>query len=358
MGKILHIVNSVSYDGAAILSFRIAMMTPQYQHEIISMFKGSGINEFMKNGLVCSYLLDKNSHGLNFKLKKDLALVRYLLKNKYDIIHFHGGGISILFLLTLLKGKASLIFHLHSGNITGIPFKQKVPYTYKLFYRFMDSHITKVATCEHVREFYMQQIKPSKSDSIHLIRNFTPYEFCIRNKLSFRVGYIGRIASEKNVDLFFELCRNKKLSGLNLKFAMMGDVSEQFSESVAEIVSEGAVEYFPPNLKVEGFYEMIDILIFPSGLTETMPQVILEAVSFDTAVMALKSKATEEICSKYPALVGGSDIKLYVERIEEYYYSAEYRMKLQDIHKKITNKFNRHNYYSGIVGLYESLTSK
>ncbi len=358
MVKILHILNSITYDGAAIHAFRVVKMSQQFNHNMISIFNGSAVDEFKKNSVNCSVLLKRKPEGASSKIRKIISTAIFLRKQNYDILHFHGGGISILFLLTLLKGNASLIFHLHSGNITGIPFKQKIPHTYKLFYRLMDSHLTKIAACEHVREFYVQQIKPSKRDSIHLIRNFTPYEFNIRNKLSFRVGYIGRIASEKNVDLFFELCRNKKLSELNLKFAMMGDVSEQFSDSVADIVSEGAVEYFPSSLKVEEFYETIDILIFPSTLTETMPQVILEAVSFDTAVIALKSKATEEIFSEYPGLVEGTDITLYMERIKEYYYSVEYRTRLRNIHKKIANKFNRHNYYSGIVGLYESLTNK
>ena len=358
MVKILHILNSVTYDGAAIHAFRVVKMSPQFNHYMISIFTGSAVNEFKKNGVNCSILLERKPVGVSSKIRKIISTAMFLRKQNYDMLHFHGGGISVLFLLTLFKRKASLIFHMHSGNVTGVPFKQKVPPAYRLLYRLMDSHIAKIATCEHVREFYMQQIKPSKRDSIHLIRNFTPYEFNIRNRLSFRVGYIGRIAHEKNVDLFFELCKNKKLSELNLKFAMMGDVSEQFSENVADMVSEGIIEYFPPSLKVEEFYEMIDILIFPSGLTETMPQVILEAVSFDVTVIAFKTSATKEIFGSYPMLIDKPDISFFIEKIKEYYSSEKLRLKLSAIHSEVARKFNQKQYSSKIVELYSSLASR
>ena len=355
MGKILHIVNSVSYDGAAILSLRIVMMTPQYQHEIISMFKGSGINEFMKNGIVCSYLLDKNSYGLNFKLKKDLALVRYLLKNKYDIIHFHGGGISVLLIAALLKRKASVVFHLHAGNITGIPFKLNLPAVYKFIYRNIDKRIEKVATCEHVRQYYCKEIQPWNIESVHLIRNFTPFNFISKEKPNRRIGYIGRIASEKGIKMFFAVTESVEFKLFNLKTVLMGDFSNDLNGFIRKKIDEGIVDLLSPSLCVEELYKKVDILIFPSLLTETLPLVILEAASFDVAVIAFKTSATKEIFSNYPLLVDKTDVSCFIDKIKEYYSSDALRLKLREFHREVALKFNKDEYHSQIVELYNSL---
>lgn len=356
--KILHILNSVSYDGAAISAFRIAKMLPLFDHEMISLFNGSAVNEFKKNFVNYSFLLDRKPEGVTSKIKKLIALAMLLRKQNYDIIHFHGGGISVLFLLTIIKRKASLIFHLHSGNITGMPFKQNIPQTYRLLYRLLDPHITKIGSCEHVKKFYIQQIKPRNIESVHLIRNVTPYEFRVKNEIHFRLGYIGRIDSEKGIQLFFELCQSKELLSLNLKFVMMGDVSSELIPLVEQKRIQGIIEYIPPNPKVEDFYKMIDILIFPSSLTETLPLVILEAVSFDTAVIALKSKATEEIFGQYPMLVDRFDSTLFAHKVREYYSYSESKNKLRDQHERIANQFNKRKYYSEIKDLYDSLIKK
>lgn len=358
MGKILHILNSISYDGAAILSFRIVMITPQYNHEVISVFKGSAVDEFKRNGIVCSYLLDKKSHGLNFKLKKDLALVRYLLKNKYDIIHFHGGGISALLFAILIKRGAKVIFHLHAGNVSGHPFKKKLSFVHQTLYKLLDPHLNKIATCNHVRKFYIEEIRPVKKDSIFLIQNFTPYNFTSKHKINYRIGYIGRIVNEKGIQKFLELSRSGELRNMNLKFAMIGDIESELEVKIKERSRIGEIEYDSPSINVEKFYEMIDILIFPSELTETLPLVILEAVSFDVAVIALRSKAAEEIFNDYPMLVEKPDSNLYVAKMKEYYSSPIIREQLRQHHKIAANKFNERNFSPAFVSLYESLLSR
>lgn len=330
-------------------------MTPQYNHKLISIFKGSAVDGFRHNGVVCSYFLDKNSRGLYFILKKNFALAKHLLKNKYDIIHFHGGGISVLLLAVIFRRNSKVIFHLHAGNVTGIPFKSWIPAIHKLIYRSIDKHVEKIATCEHVKKFYVEEIKPAKTEPIHLIRNFTPYNFTAKKRKNFCTGYIGRIANEKGVQLFFELCKSVELHKLNLKFAIMGDIANELDLIIKEKVSNGGMEYYSPSLKVEKFYEMIDILIFPSELTETLPLVILEAVSFDVAVIAKSSKATEEIFSSYPMLIERVEENLFIQKIKEYYSSQFIAEDLRRQHESTAAKFGKMEYCSSITSLYESL---
>lgn len=335
------------------LAHRIVKMTAQFEHEVVSIFPGSAIDEFQRDGVRVEVILKKKPRGLRGVVNKNFALNRFLRNHQYDIIHFHGGGISILLFLVLLKSKTRIIFHLHSGNITGIPFKLGLPIIYKLLYKLIDPRLEKVATCEHVKQFYTKEIKSAKTGLIHLIKNFTPFDFIPKEKLNITIGYIGRVSHEKGVQLFFDLIEDPIYKQLNLKTVLMGDVSNGIAKLIDERKSGGMIEFLSPKLNVEEFYNKVDILVFTSSLTETLPLVILEAASFDVAVIALRTNATEELLGDYPLLVDQYDVAHFLEKLNQYYSEVDCRITVRKIHQEVANKFNRKEYYSRIVELYQ-----
>lgn len=97
------------------------------------------------------------------------------------------------------------------------------------------------------------------------------------------VLYVGRLAAEKNVDLFVRSYRAMQKSNSNLKAVMVGDgpLYKQLVRENPDIVFCGMQR----GRKLATCYASADIFLFPS-LTETFGNVVLEAMASGLVVLA------------------------------------------------------------------------
>ena len=112
MKNILHIISKSSYDGAAITAYRLAKNLTDNSHTILSCYRGDAFEEFSKSGILCENLYESLQGKIFKKTIIYIKFIKHLLKNKYDIIHYHQGGILFLFFFnSIWKKSKSYISH-------------------------------------------------------------------------------------------------------------------------------------------------------------------------------------------------------------------------------------------------------
>lgn len=97
------------------------------------------------------------------------------------------------------------------------------------------------------------------------------------------VLYVGRLAVEKNIDLFLSTYRKMKQASNNLKAVIIGDgpLYKKLAHENPDVIFCGMQR----GRKLAAFYASADIFLFPSE-TETFGNVLLEAMASELAVVA------------------------------------------------------------------------
>lgn len=333
----------MSHSGVTSYTIRLINSMPYFDHSIISCYSGSARKEINSIQLLCNVLLDKTEVKSRYIPIKYWKFLLYLLRMKFDIIHYHQGGIGILLLAIALGKKAKVNHHLHSGNLIGDNRKQDISVMHLLVLKFMSKYTTQIAVAEHVYNEYKSKI--NKTENLILIKNSVPFLFRTKETKKNAVGFISRSTREKGFYSFLTLSSQMDTFKLDLSIKVMGDL---FSEPKKNI------EIISPSFSVDEFYESIDLLLFTSTAPESLPLVILEAISFDVGVIAYPLKGVVEILGdNYPLYINNP-----IDAISkiDYFYSDDFdRQKLSDIHKKKSKMFNFDEMIRKINSLYNSL---
>jgi len=339
--KVLHIIVKSSYDGVTSYSIRLIKNLPQYDHQILSCYKGNAIEELKEMNISYELLLNSGSISIKYLLLKYYKFISYLRKNKFDIIHYHQGGIGIILLAVFFGNKAKVLHHLHSGNLIGDNRKQNISLFHLILLKLLSKHTTQIAVAEHVYDGYKFKIKRTKN--LQLVKNSVPYSFRKKESRKNSIGYIGRFTKEKGFQVFLSVSAQIKTTQPKLNIIAMGETNKSNN-----------VKLIPPSFNIERFYEHIDLLLFTSMAPESLPLVVLEAIAFDVGVTAYPLKGVVEILGEdYPLYVKNEDE--VISKISEL-YSPEFDFAaLSKIHKERSEKFNFANMINSIDNLYQSL---
>jgi len=349
---ILHIIGESSYDGITIYTTRLIRSLPEYNHKIISMVEGKAITEIQKEN-ICIINLFSSADFKFYKINKYIKFIRELLKTSFDIIHYHNGGVGTLFLATLLS-KNRVIHHIHSGSISGnnktydlTPFQK---YGYKILCKFNYN----IFVSNHIHNLYKKTISKIHGNS-SVILNSVPFNFKLKEKTNNVVGYLGRVTEEKGISVLVELIDSLDKNKSNIKFNIKGEIEKSIYNKLSFLIQNEKVIYEKPSMDVENFLSKIDILIFPSKATEGLPLVVLEAVSSDVAVIAVKTDWSIEVLGhEYPFLVENLSISSILFKIDEY-YSGRQKSQISQTHSKILTKYRFDNMINQINDIYKKI---
>lgn len=120
----------------------------------------------------------------------------------------------------------------------------------------------------------------------HQCIDFNRFENIFNHKDRIKIAFVGRLSSEKRVDLFLKLASRLSLIRKDISFYVVGAGKEKgklvglaAQLELANVFFTGLIE------EVEEVYKRIDLLILPSD-TESTPRVILEAFLFEKPVIA------------------------------------------------------------------------
>jgi glycosyltransferase involved in cell wall biosynthesis len=348
--RILHIIIRSSYDGAAVSPVRLCLHMKEFDHEIISCYKGNAFEEILNLGIECENLLNVSDVSYKYLLFKYWSFFKYLNNRSFDIIHYHQGGIGLLLLAYLFRKNAKVIHHLHSGNLIGDNKKESISCLHKLVLKFLENRTKKIAVAKHVFEKYRKQI--NNNSRLTVIENAVPFNFKKKNELTFGIGYLGRVTPVKGFSIFKNLIFKQELTKWKLKFYAMGDITPAY---LLDNLEQNLIEFVSPSFNISDFFVKIDLLIFPSKAPEGLPLTLLEAASFDVGIIAPDNEAFREVLDDYPLLISENTMKEIIQKIDFYYSGMIDQEELSKIHKDICLKYEYSEMVMKIDKIYKSL---
>lgn len=240
---------------------------------------------------------------IQIDIKSLLAIRKLLYSYKIDILHSHGFKSDFYAWFLRKTYRVKLVTTAHGWNPTTL--RERLFFSFdKMILRYFDSIV--VVNERQKDHLISKGIPKEKIIVVHnaidtnkfrtnpaRISRSPTIDFC---KDSFVIGYIGRLSQEKGVDKLinsvFLLTNNHK----NIRLFIIGDGPER-SSLEAYSKKLGLQEYvvFIGYIKdIENIYMNLDLLVLPS-LTEGLPNVVLEALSFGVPVVATNVGGLPEI---------------------------------------------------------------
>ncbi len=256
-----------------------------------------------ENGPLIKELIDRNigvtviEISRRVELRKDLKaffnLFVFIKKGKYDLVHSHSSKAGILTRFAgFFNGVSRNIFTAHGFVFTDPTLSKKMKAIYIFLERVCSWVSTKIIT---VSAFDYEKGKAMgiNKNKMHVIQNgipsgtiCSPLELEVRQEALRKcakriVGLVGRIVSEKNIDMLIRVAKLFKERGLeNPEFWIVGEgpLIEHYKQ---EVVKEDlqSIVLFKGNQ--DNVYEWIDrmhVMIITSH-KEGLPYVLLEACS-------------------------------------------------------------------------------
>lgn len=207
--RILHIKNTLSYDGATIVEYRLAeLLNDEFVFDwfLISDEVGGYEEKFKRLGSVILHCSDLEK---NLEAKfPSVIFYKFLKENKYDVVYFDTdfSGRSYWLLLARLAGVKKRIVHSHASNTEG----GINPILHWFFRQIMRLSVTDYIACSKEAAFWLfpkQAVKyatilPNGIDSSNFQYNVNERDR-IRKILdipadSYAIGHVGRFSEVKN----------------------------------------------------------------------------------------------------------------------------------------------------------------
>lgn len=216
-----------------------------------------------------------------------LKIIFYSLFFKYDIIYVHLISHSTIPLRIVNRiKKLPLIFNIHGEDLLVTTplasqlLKFSLPLVKQAQYLVVPSTYFKRITEQQVPDYPNDRIIVSSSGGVKDI--FKPIRK-INDKFGYlKLGYVSRIDRGKGWDVLIEAIRILNLNNIPVELSIVGG-GPQIDEMKFLIVSKNLtnVKYIGPiaHDELPGFYQNLDLFIFPTMLRESLGLVGLEAMA-------------------------------------------------------------------------------
>ena len=275
--RVLHIKNSLPYDGAAIIEYRLAEELKDeiaFDWFLISDDHGGYEEKFRELGsriYHCGEFADK------YKTKSPLGIFcRFLKEHDYGTVYFDTdfSGRSIWLLAARFVGVNRRIIHSHNSSTEG----GINPILHKLFKALMLVSVTDYISCS--RDAALWMFPKSKVDSAVFLKNGIDTEKfafnkqrrdIIRESLGISdnckvIGHVGRFSEQKNhqklIGIFDEF--QKLVPDSKLILIGDGELKDQIKEKVSSLQLDGKVIFVGNTDDVPSYLSAMDAFVFPS----------------------------------------------------------------------------------------------
>jgi glycosyltransferase involved in cell wall biosynthesis len=110
------------------------------------------------------------------------------------------------------------------------------------------------------------------------------------------IGVVSRLSREKGVDVFLRACADLAARGVGYSAVVAGDGPHEaeLKRLASELGLDGRVTWLGPVTAVGELYSMLDLVVLPSR-SEGLPNVLLEALSMNTPVVATAVGAVPDV---------------------------------------------------------------
>lgn len=227
---------------------------------------------------------------------KDLA--KFIKKRQVNIINCHSGHAMQLCLMLKKLTSVKLIMFKHNA------IRAKHDFYHNWQRKNTDAFI---CVSKLVYDLQTQDLTEKEKKKFHLVYNgidtekFDKYKNVKKDKNKFIIGYAGRIADNKGIDVLLKafVILNKKYDNIYLQLAGNDDgYLKEVQQFINDNKLQSRVEYLGCLKDMEIFYKRLNLFILPSVVKEAFGLVLCEALYCGVPVITTDSGAQTEIIEK------------------------------------------------------------
>lgn len=236
--------------------------------------------------------------GTGGRLKPYLDYFLYCRRHKNDIFHLQNGGPLVL-TLTLLAGVKNIVYHIHGTIYWKTAFQKVYLKTTWLIAGMLlpFSKTTFIANSQYSASIFLQRVMNVPIQVVYNgldVQKFSAKK-SLRTELR-RIGFAGRLANGKNVDLVIRLFEEAAAGRPELELHIAGD-----GELRSVLEEQARKSPFADRIKLHGhiqdipaFYASMDLFLFLSAY-ESFGNVIAEALLTGLPTLTSNVPVFEEI---------------------------------------------------------------
>lgn len=289
------------------------------------------------------------------------GLVKFTKTYQVNIINCHSGHAMQLCLLLKKFTGAKLVM-----------FKHNAIYAKNDFYHKWQRKHTDAFICvsKLVYDLQTQGLTNEEKQKFYLVYNgidtekFDKYEYVKKDKDKFIIGYAGRIADNKGIDILLKafVILTKKYNNIYLQLAGNDDgYLKEVQQFINDNKLQNRVKYLGCLKDMELFYKKLDIFVLPSVVREAFGLSICEAMYCGVPVITTDSGAQSEIIenSVNGYIIKSNNSEILAKKIINIYKKD---VNISDVIVKakenVKNKFNIDKCSLQIINILESLDIK
>lgn len=300
--KVLHVVWDLGQGGAQTYVHDLIKQHKVYEDltpEVLVLSHGGPLSEAVSVlGVPVTHLNMKNGYDW----RRICKLRNYMHNTKYDLVHSHCYNFAFNFILRKLAVPS--VYTEHGGSLLGGKWQTKLAYNlFKRNYFFFIAISKEMArvmleTCPGIRDKIV--IVYNGVDIEQIDRVLPPERDGLPEELfqaGFKVGFVGRLVSEKGVDTFLKaaaaLCRMRD----DVVFPIIGDGSlrQQLEHQAQRLGLMGKAFFLGYRPDAKSILKIFDVFLFTSNY-EGFGLSLTEAMAAGVPVVALSLRgAVEEI---------------------------------------------------------------
>lgn len=281
------------------------------------------------------------------------SLADFIKKQHVDIINCHSGhAMQMCLLLKFLTG-AKVVMFKHNA----LPAKHD-------FYHNWQRKNTDAFICVSrlVYDLQIQGLTETEKQKYHLVYNgidvekFDKYKNIKKEPDKFIIGYAGRIASNKGIDVLLEAFGRLSEKYDNIYLQLAGTDEKDYLQQVQQFINEhnlqNRIKYLGSQKDMERYYKKLNLFVLPSVVKEAFGLVLCEAMYCGVPVITTNSGAQGEIITNGVdgTIVQAGNVEALAQSIEDVYSNSQQYLKMAaNAKEKVKEKFN-------VIGCAEKLT--
>lgn len=286
------------------------------------------------------------------------GLVKFIKTYQVNIINCHSGHAMQLCLLLKKFTGAKLVM-----------FKHNAIYAKNDFYHKWQRKHTDAFICvsKLVYDLQTQGLTNQEKQKFYLVYNgidtekFNKYKSVKKDNDRFTIGYAGRIANNKGIDILLKafVILTKKYNNIYLQLAGNDDgYLKEVQQFINDNKLQNRVEYLGCLKDMELFYKKLDIFVLPSVVREAFGLTICEAMYCGVPVITTDSGAQSEIIENgvNGIIISKSNIDLLCIKMTELYQNHNLRLQISVYGKNYIKKYFKINLCTKrILNIYKNL---
>ena len=362
--KILHIISSSGMYGAEAVILNMSRTLNESAHSsILGVFSNSANPNLQLHEVASAQAIDSHLISCTGQIDRTVpASIRELAaRTNADLIHAHGYKADLYSYFALRQSAIPLVSTCHTWYDNDLAVS-----LYGMADRFvLRSYAAVVAVSEEVRQRLLKA--GVGTEKIHLVRNgidLRPFDNAspsLRNISSQAgspiVGLVGRLATEKGVDIFLRAAARVLVELPSTKFVVVGDGPdrEQLELLIDELQIRENVYMLGRRDDMPSVYASLDIMVSASR-REGLPIAILEGMASSLPIIATAVGAVPTIVlnGSTGVLIPAEDVETLASEIVKLLSNPAQRQRLGAAAKKLIEvEFSAQRMTADYLHVYE-----